>query len=66
MSSLLVLPLLCDAEELGRMGGIKPHTAAPPFSNSNEEVTIQHMVPISDVRLWCDHYPDYSPIRQRV
>jgi hypothetical protein len=23
---------------------------------SDEEVTIQHTVPISDVRLWLDHY----------
>jgi hypothetical protein len=28
---------------------------------SDEEVTIQHTVPISDVRLWRDHYPDHSP-----
>ena len=30
---------------------------------SDEEVTIQHTVPISDVRLWCDHY--YEPARPR-
>lgn len=28
---------------------------------SDEEVTIQHTVPISDVRLWCDHYPEHKP-----
>jgi hypothetical protein len=26
----------------------------------DEEITIQHTVPISDVRLWRDHYPEHS------
>jgi site-specific DNA recombinase len=30
---------------------------------SDEEVTIQHTVPISDVRLWRDHYSRRGPIR---
>jgi transposase-like protein len=30
---------------------------------SDEEITIQHTVPISDVRLWRDHYPEHSPNR---
>jgi len=29
---------------------------------SDEEITIQHTVPISDVRLWRDHYPEHTPI----
>jgi hypothetical protein len=30
---------------------------------SDEEITIQHTVPISDVRLWRDHYSRRGPIR---
>ena len=29
----------------------------------DEEITIQHTVPISDVRLWHDHYPEHTPGR---
>jgi hypothetical protein len=28
----------------------------------DEEITIQHTVPISDVRLWRDHYPEQTPL----
>jgi site-specific DNA recombinase len=28
----------------------------------DEAITIQHTVPISDVRLWRDHYPEHTPI----
>ena len=31
---------------------------------SDEEVTIQHTVPISDVRLWRDYYPALGPTQR--